>query len=81
MAAERSQISMSEDIAIEQLEKRARWQRTQLHEGLSDLKFSLHQAFDAKQFVRRYFWQIVGAVSLTGVIIGYRFAGIFFHKE
>ena len=78
MAAERSQISINEDIRIEQLQKRARWQRAQLREDLSELKFGLHQAFDAK--ARQYFWQIAGAIFFIGVVGGYRFAGIFSRK-
>ena len=79
MAAERSQISINEDTRIEQLQKRARWQRAQLREDLSDLRFGLHQAFDAK--ARKYFWQIAGTISLIGVIAGYWFAGLFSRKK
>ena len=79
MAAERSQISVNEDIRIEQLQKRARWQRAQLREDLSELRFGLHQAFDAK--ARKYFWQIAGAIFFIGVVGGYWFAGIFSRKK
>jgi len=81
MAAERSQISINKDIRIEQLQKRARWQRAQLQEDLSDLRFGLHQAFDGKQLARKYFWQIAGTIFFIGVVGGYWFAGIFSRKK
>jgi hypothetical protein len=79
MAAERSQISIDEDIRIEQLQKKARWQRAQLREDLSELRFGLHQAFDAK--ARKYFWQIAGTICVIGLIAGYWFAGLFSRKK
>ena len=81
MAAERSQISINEDIRIEQLQKRARSQRAQLREDLSELRFGLHQAFDVKQLARKYLWEIAGTIFFIGVIGGYWFAGIFSRKK
>ena len=81
MAAERSQISLSGDIPVEHLQKRARWQRAQVEEDLADLRFGLRQTFDAKQVARKYFWQLVGSISLIGLIGGYSFAGVFSPKH
>ena len=71
----------SSNLPPQVLEQRAAEQRRRLHESVVELKSTVREEvrerLDVKRYTREYFWQAAAVTSLTGLILGYSFAGMF----
>lgn len=60
-----------------ELELRAAEERRRLHGTVVELKSRVRETLDVKKKAQEYIWFAAGVAALTGLALGYEFAGIF----
>jgi hypothetical protein len=59
------------------LELRAEEQRRRLHNSVAELRTQLREKLDARRMARQYVVPASGVMAITGLVLGYGFAGMF----
>lgn len=72
-----SSMNTSSAFPTDLLEVRADEQRRRLHNSVNELRAQVRDKIDVKRNAREYVWPASGVVALTGLVIGYGFAGMF----
>jgi hypothetical protein len=68
---------MTEGISVDMLEKRAAYQRRQIHNSVVELRHSVQEKLDVKRNVRNHLGAVAGGLAVVGLALGYTLAGIF----
>jgi len=78
MAKKRIEVSVMDPLLpVEALVAHAEQQRKRIHHDIAGLRASLRQAMDARKLARENLPAACGTVGLLGLILGYRFGGMF----
>lgn len=72
-----STTQIGPSVPTDILEVRAEEQRRKLHNSVAELRSQVREKLDVKRNARQYVWPASGVVALTGLVIGYGFAGFF----
>lgn len=71
---------MNDEWPIEDLERRAREERGELHERADELRSkarTIRENLDTNRYARRHFGGAAAVLAAVGLLTGYAFAGLF----